>query len=114
MAKSSPHLSIRIDLAHGRFGPGKAALLHSISETGSISAAARSLGMSYARAWHLAEETNSIFQKKLIVTFSGGNRRGGAQLTDDGRRILEIYNSIIDGAEKAATADLAALAAISK
>ena len=45
------HLSIRIDLPSGnRIGPGKIALLEAIRSTGSISAAARSIGMSYRRA----------------------------------------------------------------
>ena len=36
-------------------GPGKAALLEAISETGSIAAAGRRMGMSYRRAWVLAK-----------------------------------------------------------
>ena len=53
------HLSIRIDLSSGdRIGPGKIALLEAIRSTGSISAAARSIGMSYRRAWLLVEEIN--------------------------------------------------------
>jgi len=53
------HLSIRIDLPSGsRIGPGKIALLEAIQSTGSISAAARSIGMSYRRAWLLVEEIN--------------------------------------------------------
>ena len=53
------HPSIRIDLASGgRIGPGKIALLEAIRSTGSISAAARSIGMSYRRAWLLVEELN--------------------------------------------------------
>ena len=52
-------LSIRIDLGTGdRIGPGKIALLEAIRTTGSISAAARSLKMSYRRAWLLVEELN--------------------------------------------------------
>jgi molybdate transport system regulatory protein len=52
-------LSIRLDLTSGdRIGPGKIALLEAIQATGSISAAARSLGMSYRRAWLLVEQIN--------------------------------------------------------
>lgn len=44
-------LKLSIVLGSGaRFGPGKAALLESIRDTGSISAAARGMGMSYKRA----------------------------------------------------------------
>jgi len=49
---AGPRLSIRIDLASGdRIGPGKIALLEAIRSTGSISAGARLLGMSYRRCW---------------------------------------------------------------
>ena len=47
-------LSIRIDFpGGGRLGPGKAALLQGISETGSIRSAADALGMSYPKALKL-------------------------------------------------------------
>ena len=47
-----PHLSIRIDFDdEGRLGPGKVALLERIAQEGSISAAGRSMSMSYKRAW---------------------------------------------------------------
>ena len=39
-------------------GPGKAELIERIAETGSISAAARAMGMSYRRAWQLVEALN--------------------------------------------------------
>jgi molybdate transport system regulatory protein len=39
-------------------GPGKIALLEAIAQTGSISAAARALGMSYRRAWMLIDCAN--------------------------------------------------------
>ena len=58
-------LSIRIDLTSGdRIGPGKIALLEAIRATGSISAAARQIGMSYRRAWLLVEEVNASLRKK--------------------------------------------------
>ena len=107
MARAGSHLSIRIDLVNGRFGPGKAALLRAIDETGSISAAARTLGMSYARAWHLTEDLNSAFRERLVDTFAGGSRRGGATLTATGQEVLEIYESILKAAERVAAKKLA-------
>ncbi len=112
MPRSEAHLSIRIDLTTGRFGPGKAALLRAIGETGSISAAARTLGMSYARAWHLTEDMNAVFRERLVDTFAGGNRRGGASLTPTGEKVLEIYESIRTEAEQAVAKELAAIDAI--
>lgn len=54
-----------------RIGPGKAKLLESIRDTGSISAAARDMGMSYKRAWVLLDSINRAF------TDSDRNGRAG-------------------------------------
>ena len=62
-------------------GPGKAALLDAISETGSIAAAGRRMGMSYRRAWLLAKTMNACFQEPLIEAAKGGTGGGGARLT---------------------------------
>src|SRR3546814_7352316 len=52
-------LSLRVDIdPHGRIGPGKIKLLEQIGALGSISAAGRSMSMSYKRAWALVDELN--------------------------------------------------------
>ena len=77
-----PTLSVRIDLDTGaRIGPGKIALLKAVGETGSISAAGRTLDMSYRRAWKLIEELNASFKEPLVTSQTGGKSGGGAQLT---------------------------------
>ncbi|MCC5867551.1 MAG: LysR family transcriptional regulator [Gammaproteobacteria bacterium] len=113
MTQSGVRLSLRIDLPGGRFGPGKAALLRAISAHGSISAAARQLRMSYARAWKLTEAMNSSFRDPLVETFSGGSSRGGAQLTLAGQKVLELYTAIEHAAVKAAGRNLASLSSLS-
>jgi molybdate transport system regulatory protein len=59
-----------------RIGPGKAKLLESIRDTGSISAAAREMGMSYKRAWLLLDSINQAFTEPvvtvLVAVVSGG------------------------------------------
>ena len=112
MAKGKVRLSIRVDLPKGRFGPGKAALLHAIDESGSISAAARSLGMSYARAWSLTEDMNELFGQPLVDTWSGGDRRGGASLTETGTKVLRLYDSINGDAQRGTARKLTALASV--
>jgi molybdate transport system regulatory protein len=112
-ADSGAHLSIRIDLAGGRLGPGKAALLLAIAETGSIAEAARRLGMSYARAWKLTADMNASFREPLVETFAGGNRRGGARLTVTGERVQRAYTSIVTKAEHSAASALSELASLS-
>lgn len=75
-------------------GPGKANVLEAIAETGSISAAARQLNMSYRRAWRLVKALNSCFRDPLVKTNKGGQRGGGAQLTDTGREVLKLYREM--------------------
>jgi len=95
-------------------GPGKAALLAAIDTHGSISAAARVLGMSYRRAWTLVETMNRCFQAPLVVTSPGGRQGGGAQLTPMGREALQRYQSIVTLATHAIQAETEALAKLLK
>ena len=89
------HLSIRIDLPSGsRIGPGKIALLEAIQSTGSISAAARSIGMSYRRAWLLVEEINQTLREPAVTAETGGVRGGGAVVTPVGERVVGLYRAI--------------------
>ena len=88
-------LSIRLDLTSGdRIGPGKIALLEAIQATGSISAAARRLGMSYRRAWLLVEQINGALRNPAVMAAIGGRQGGGAALTPSGERVIELYRSI--------------------
>ena len=75
-------------------GPGKAALLEAIDAAGSISAGARTLGMSYRRAWLLVDEMNRCFLHKLVDTVSGGGTARGATLSDTGRAVLTAFRTI--------------------
>ena len=88
-------VSIRIDLEKGgRIGPGKIALLEAISKTGSITAAARSMNMSYRRAWVLVDEINKLLNEPAVATEQVGARGGGAILTPVGRKTIQLYHSI--------------------
>lgn len=75
-------------------GPGKADLLEAIRQTGSISAAARSLGMSYRRAWLLVETMNRCFKEPLVSTLAGGRHGGGTRLTATGEQVLRRYREL--------------------
>src|SRR5262245_62503633 len=75
-------LTVRVDLKPGAaVGPGKIRLLELIGESGSISAAGRSMGMSYRRAWTLVAGINRLFREPAVETQLGGTRGGGAALT---------------------------------
>jgi molybdate transport system regulatory protein len=104
------HLSIRIDLASGdRIGPGKIALLEAIRSTGSISAAARSIGMSYRRAWLLVEEINRTLREPAVTAETGGVRGGGAMVTPVGERVVDLYRAIESHARTAAGGEFRAI-----
>ena len=88
-------------------GPGKADLLAAISVEGSISAAARALGMSYRRAWVLVATMNACFRTPLVVTTA--RRSAGAALTPEGRSVLDLYRRIEARSLAAARRDIDAL-----
>jgi molybdate transport system regulatory protein len=92
-------------------GPGKAELLQGIAETGSIAAAGRRMGMSYKRAWSLAEEMNAMFAGPLVEAAKGGAGGGGAALTPLGARVLAAFRRLEDAAAVAGESDLAELQA---
>ena len=102
-------LSIVFD-SGARVGPGKAKLLESIRESGSISAAARDMGMPYRRAWALLDSINRAFKEPVVEAVAGGAHGGGAVLTPFGADLLERYQRMLAAAEAAATEDLAVLA----
>jgi molybdate transport system regulatory protein len=102
-----PGLTLRV-LGTGEpaMGPGKAALIGQIEKTGSISAAAREMGMSYRRAWQLVKALNESFKEPVVLTAVGGKRGGGAQVTAFGRRLIRLYHQMEDKASAAIATDL--------
>ena len=90
-----PGLTLRLlSGARPAMGPGKAELLEHIAATGSISAAARAMGMSYRRAWQLVEAMNRDFASPLVTTATGGKRGGGAVVSDLGREALQRFRKM--------------------
>ena len=87
--------AIKVDFGKGlRLGAGKVRLLEMVAETGSISAAARAMDMSYRRAWLLIEETNEIFKTPVVETAAGGSGGGGAKITEHGRRVIALFKEL--------------------
>jgi molybdate transport system regulatory protein len=87
-------------------GPGKAQLVQLIDSTGSISAAARAMGMSYRRAWLLVAALNESFKQPVVIAETGGRRGGGARVTAFGLRLVEQYRAMEDKAHAAIVSDL--------
>lgn len=93
-------------------GPGKAALLAAIAETGSIASAARSMRMNYRRAWALVHSMNACFREPLVEARKGGTGRGGARLTATGLAVLDLYRRMERQAVASLTAEMAELRAL--
>jgi molybdate transport system regulatory protein len=102
-----PGLTLRV-LGRGSpaMGPGKAELIERIADTGSISAAARSMGMSYRRAWQLVEALNASYREPVVTTAIGGQKGGGARVTPNGRRVAALFRAMEEKASAAIAADL--------
>ncbi len=91
MKEQNLKLQIRILLEQNiAFGPGKADLLEAIEKTGSISQAAKSMNMSYRRAWQLVDTMNQCFETVLVETQTGGTHGGGAAVTALGERFTAL------------------------
>ena len=75
-------------------GPGKIKLINAIGRAGSISGAAKIVGMSYRRAWNLVDSINQDFSTQIIITSSGGKGGGGAIVSDVGLEIIKRYQEI--------------------
>jgi len=81
-------------------GPGKADLLEAIRQHGSISAAARELGMSYRRGWLLVDTMNRCFKEPLVEARAGGGQGAGARLTAAGEAALTAYRALSEQVEQ--------------
>lgn len=105
--------TIRIDFdGGGSIGPGKVRLLELIAETGSISAAARLLGMSYRQAWLLTDSLSQIFGSPALVAQSGGSKGGHAALTPKAKAAIEAYQKLSATIAQRCASELRALGAI--
>jgi len=110
---AAPALRLRIVFEGGAMlGPGKADLLDAIRETGSIAAAARTMNMSYKRAWMLVETMNAAFRGPVVQSSRGGNSGGGAALTELGAAVVAEYRALQAIAAEAGAGRIAALQAM--
>ncbi len=90
-------------------GPGKVALLEAIARTGSITSAAKEMGMSYRRAWLLVDETNRCLIGPAVTTATGGSRGGGTSLTPVGAELVRRYRATEHEAEAVVERNLGSL-----
>lgn len=90
-------------------GPGKITLLEAVRDQGSITAAAKSLGMSYRRAWLLLDEINTSLANPATISSHGGARGGTSLLTEVGAQVIALYRRIEAQATAANAQELEAL-----
>lgn len=112
---AAPAVKLRMRVMTGdiiAIGPGKIELLEAINETKSIAAAAKSLGMSYRRAWLLVDGINHSLNAPAVITSTGGSHGGGTALTDTGHLVVALYRRIEQEALKACQSDLDKLIAL--
>ncbi|WP_435357203.1 winged helix-turn-helix domain-containing protein [Emticicia sp. SJ17W-69] len=91
------HMSgmLRIESENDRFmGPGRVELLEKIIETGSISQAAKLMGMSYKKAWDLINSINQHTTKPIVTTQTGGEKGGGTIVTEEGKQLITAFKKL--------------------
>jgi molybdate transport system regulatory protein len=94
--KSTPSPGFRgriwIDGPEGTFiGYGRVVLLERIKEHGSITKAAKSMEMSYRRAWDLVDSMNRQSKKPFVELATGGKGGGGARVTEEGEKAIRLF-----------------------
>jgi molybdate transport system regulatory protein len=96
MKKKEIRIRCWIDIDGLRFfGPGRLELLSLIDESGSIVKAAKAMGMSYKKAWDMVDDMNTRGKKPLVVARKGGDKGGGTELTDTGRKMIAKYDKLM-------------------
>jgi len=92
---TAPVVRFRIDFAkNSKLGPGKIDLLEAIRDSGSLSQAARNLGMSYRRAWLLVNSLKESFREPVTVSSTGGKGGGGVLVTEFGKSLIKSYREL--------------------
>ena len=87
--------SVWFQKAENRFlGGDRIALLEKIDELGSISSAAKAVGISYKTAWHLVNMMNNLSEQPLVDRVTGGKGGGGTLLTKEGKKVIEQFRVV--------------------
>lgn len=76
------------------FGPGPVELLELIDQTGSISQAAKKMGMSYKKAWDLINNLNAMTLQPFVTTSTGGEKGGGSIISKEARLMIAYHRQL--------------------
>ena len=104
-AVSPEPLAISGDLSLDRkgrswLGGKRIALLEGIEALGSITQAARSVGLSYKGAWDMVDAINNVAGKPVVLRATGGQHGGGSRLTEHGRQLVQLYRHLESGQKR--------------
>ena len=91
--EKNPGIRTKLFVANETIGIGKIKLLQLVGEIGSISGAARQMGMNYRRAWFLLDSMQTGFAEPLLLTERGGKGRGGTSLTPLAEELISRYEA---------------------
>ena len=76
------------------FGPGPMELLEKIAEGGSISGAAKQMGMSYKKAWELVNRLNTAAAGPMVLTHAGGKKGGGSSVSAEAKELITQHQDL--------------------
>ena len=76
------------------FGPGPVELLELVERTGSISKAAKAMGMSYKKAWDIVARINSMTAEPFVITSIGGEDGGGSTISAGAKEMITWYREL--------------------
>lgn len=93
MTDKEARIRLKVKFGGASIGPGKITLLEAVAKEGSISAAARTMGMAYRRAWHLLNTLQEAFGQPVLLTETGGKDKGGATLSPLGSMLIDQYRN---------------------
>jgi molybdate transport system regulatory protein len=77
-------------------GRDRIRLLEAVAEHGSISKAAKAMGISYKTAWEAVDAINNLLPTPAFVTRTSGRVGGAAEITDEGRRLITVFHRLED------------------
>jgi molybdate transport system regulatory protein len=103
-SRAAPGLRVKIFVRDDMIGGGKVALLKLLAEQGSITAAAKAMGVDYRRAWFLLDTLQRCFEEPLFITRRGGAGTQGAEVTQLGHDLIARHDAHAAAIE-AASAD---------
>ncbi len=85
------HSDGRFLVGHDRIG-----LLEKVADFGSIAKAAHATGFSYKTAWDSVNAVNNLLPTPAFRTRPGGRSGGGAEVTEEGRRLIATFRRLED------------------